>query len=171
MKYTPFAKIVLFLLVALLTGAFVSAQENLTDPNVLQHPDRLFDIKIPSGFKSEAVDEPGILKWRKDSGEIYLIVGDLFGESGESLFKVIKSAAEKNKTVQEIKVVKIKGARALTYKEKVSGDSSRLETWHFVVITNKKIFTMDFSAPTNEFNSFVPDFQSTINSFKLKNAS
>ena len=87
------------------------AQENALDQNALQIPDRLFDIKIPDGFKSEAVDEPGILKWRKDSGEIYLIVGDLFGESGDSLFKMLKSSAEKNKTVQESKVAEDQGRK------------------------------------------------------------
>ena len=171
LKYTLYTKALPVLVLVLLQWSFVCAQEPSLDQSILQHPDRIFDVKIPDGFKSEAVDEPGILRWRKDSAEIYLVIGDLFGESGESLFKVLKAAAEKNKIAQDIKVVKVKGARALTYKEKVSEDSGRLVTWHFVVITNNKIITMDFSAPTEEFNSLVPDFKSTINSFKLKAAS
>jgi hypothetical protein len=171
LKYTSVAKIALVLILGLLAWSFAAAQETALDQNALQIPDRLFDIKIPDGFKSEAVDEPGILKWRKDSGEIYLIVGDLFGESGDSLFKMLKSSAEKNKTVQETKVLKIKGGKALLYKEKASQDSTRLVGWHLLVVTNKKIISLDFSAPAGEFNSFVPDFQSAINSFKLKNAS
>jgi hypothetical protein len=171
LKYTSVTKIMLVLILGLLAWSFAAAQENSLDKNALQLSDRLFDIKIPDGFKSEAVDEPGIFKWRKDSGEIYLIVGDLFGESGDSLFKVLKSAAEKNKTVQESKVMKIKGGKALLYKEKAPQDSARLVGWHLLVVTNKKIFSLDFSAPASDFNSFVSDFQSAINSFKLKNAS
>lgn len=171
LKYARLLTITMSLVLAVLPWSFASAQESSLDQNFLQSPDRLFDIKIPEGFKSEAVDEPGILKWRKDSGEIYLIIGDLFGESGESLFKVLKTAAEKNKTVYEVKVMKVKGGRALTYKEKGPGNSGRLVTWHFVVVTNKKIITVDFSAPEEEFNSFFTYFQSTINSFKLKTTS
>ena len=171
MRYASLPKIVLLLASAFVMWSFALAQESALDQNILQNPDRLFDIKIPAGFTSEAVDEPGILKWKKDSGEIYLVIGDLFGESGESLFKVMKTAAEKNKTVQDIKVVKIKGARALSYKEKGSEEVGRTSVWHLVVITNKKIITIDFSAPVEEFNNFVSDFQTTINSFKLKTAS
>jgi hypothetical protein len=171
LKYTSVAKVVLVVILGLLPCSFATAQQSSLDQNALQQPDRLYDIKIPEGFKSEAVDEPGIFKWRKDSGEIYVIVGDLFGESGDSLFKVLKSAAEKNKSVQESKVLKIKGGKALLYKEKTPEDSARLVAWHLVVVTNKKIFSLDFSAPAGEFSSFVPDFQSAINSFKLKNAS
>jgi hypothetical protein len=158
-------------LVTLMLWSVTAAQESLTDQEAPQYPDKLFDIKIPDGFKPEAVDEPGILKWKKDSGEISLIVGDLFGESGESLFKVLKSATEKNKTIQESKVLKIKGGRALLYKEKLPEDSARLTGWHLLVLTNKKIITVDFSAPAGEFNLFAPDFQSAINSFKLKTSS
>ncbi len=171
MKYTSVAKITLVMILGLLAWSFAAAQEKAPDQNALQIPDRLFDMKVPDGFKSEAVDEPGILKWRKDSGEIYVIVGDLFGESGDSLFKMLKSSAEKNKTVQETKALKIKGGKAVLYKEKAPEDSTRLVGWHLLVVTNKKIISLDFSAPAGEFNSFVPAFESAINSFKLKNAS
>jgi hypothetical protein len=171
LKYPSFHRISVILAFGLFLCSSVYAQGTSIDENFLQHPDRIFDVKIPEGFHSEAVDEPGILRWKKDTGEIYLIIGDLFGESGDSLFKVLKNAAEKNKTVQEVKVVKVKGGRALTFKEKGSDEAGALMTWHFIVVTNNKIITMDFSAPALEFNKFAPDFQATINSFKLKSAS
>jgi hypothetical protein len=171
LKFLSLSKILMFTAFTLFMGSLVGAQESSTEKNFLQNPDRLFDIKIPEGFESEAVDEPGILRWKKDSGEIYLIIGDLFGESGDALYKVLKNAAEKNKNVQEVKSVKVKGGKALTYKDKGTGESGGLTTWHFMVLTNNKIITMDFSAPTVDFKKFVPDFQATINSFKLKSAS
>jgi len=158
----------ILLLTGLLGWTAAAALESPAEESTPQQPDRIFDMKIPEGFSSEAVDEPGILKWRKGSGEIYLITGDLFGESSESLFKVLKTAAEKNKSHSEHKVLKIKGGRALMYKETMPEDKSRLTSWHLIVVTNKKIVYVDFTAPAGEFSTYAADFQAAINSFKLK---
>jgi hypothetical protein len=83
---------------------------------------------------------------------------------------VLKNAAEKNKSISEHKVLKIKGARALMYKETVPEDKSRLTSWHMIVITNKKIIYVDFTAPAGEFSTYAVDFQAAINSFKLKSS-
>ncbi len=132
--------------------------------------ERFFDIKVPEGFKSQPVDEPGILKWTKDSGEIYLVVGDLFLESSNVVYEALLKAAEKDKRMQEVKQIKLKGGRALLYKEKPPEDASRITTWKLFVVTDKKMVNIDFSAPAKEFQSFAPDFEATVNSFKLKSS-
>jgi hypothetical protein len=131
-------------------------------------PGRFFDMKIPEGFKAQPVEEGGILKWTKDSGEIFLIVGDLFHESGDLLFKELRKAADKDNRMEEVRTLRIKGARALLYKEKAPKDTLRLRAWRLIVIANKKIIDVEFSAPAKEFDSFVPEFDKAVNSFKLK---
>ena len=139
-----------------------------TAPSTIDIPGRFFDMKIPEGFKSQPVEEGGILKWTKDSGEIFLIVGDLFHKSGEALFKSLRKAANKDKRMEEVRTLKIRGARALLYKEKPPKDLSRLMAWRMTVITDKKIIDVEFSAPAKEFESFVPAFDKAVNSFKLR---
>ncbi len=131
-------------------------------------PGRFFDMKIPEGFKSQPVEEGGILKWTKDSGEIFLVVGDLFHESGDVVFKALRKAADEDKRMEEVRTLKIKGGRALLYKEKPPEDPLRSRTWRLVVVTDKKMIDVEFSAPAKEFESFAPAFEKAVGSFKLK---
>jgi hypothetical protein len=137
-------------------------------PSAIDIPGRFFDMKIPDGFKSQPVEEGAMLKWTKDSGEIFLIVGDLFHESGDALFRALRKAADRDKTMEEVQTLKIKGARALLYKEKPPKDPLRLRTWRLIVIAEKKMIDVEFSAPAKEFESFVPAFDKAVNSFKLR---
>ena len=133
--------------------------------------ERFFDMKVPEGFVPEPVDESGILKWKKGPAEIYLVVGTLFTPPGETLFKALRKAAEADKSFEEVRTLQIKGGKALIYKEKAQEDPSRLRAWHLVIITKKKMIDVDFSAPGKDFKSFIPAFESAINSFKLKSSS
>jgi hypothetical protein len=136
-----------------------------------EQAEKFFDMKVSEGFAPAAVDEPGILKWKKDSGEIYLVVGDLFAGAPDTLFKALHEAADKDKNLEEVKVVKIKGGKAMLYKEKAPEDPGRIRAWHLVVITKKKMINVDFSAPAKDFDSFIPAFESAVRSFKLKSSS
>jgi len=131
----------------------------------------VFHIKPPQGFKQEPVDETGILKWRKDSGEIYVVVGDLFFNSSAMLFKSVRKAAENDKNIQELKTLRVKGGKAILYKEKPPEDLGRLRSWRLVVVTDKKIINVDFTAPARDFESFVPAFEEAIKSFRLTSTS
>lgn len=133
--------------------------------------DRIYDIKVPQGFTPEPVDEAGIFKWKKDSGEIYLAVADLYAESAEGLFKALRKAAETNKRMEEVKALRLKGGKGLLLKDKEPQDPNKTRSWHLVAITRNKVISVDFSAPAKEFKSFVPAFEQTISSIKLKPAS
>jgi len=132
---------------------------------------RIFEMKVPQGFQSEAVDEAGILKWKKDSGEIYVVVGDLYAESGDEFIKTLLSAAENNKQVTEVKNLKLKGGKGLLYKDKPPEDPGRLYSWHLIAVTRNKVVSVDFTAPSKDFESFTPGFEEAVNSFKLKPSS
>ncbi len=162
---------ILFVLLLVTTVGWTQGEKapaEETAPSTINIPGRFFDMKIPDGFESQPVEEGGILKWTKDSGEIFLIVGDLFHESGGALFKALRKAADKDKTMEETQTLKIKGAHALLYKGKPPNDPLRLRTWRLIVITDKKIVDVEFSAPAKEFDSFVPAFDKAVNSFKLR---
>jgi len=169
-------KMCLLCLLMILTWSWAQAQEKAASgaEELSSKPAqeaRIFDIKVPEGFQSEAVDEAGILKWKKDSGEIYLVVGDLYAESGEALVKALLSAAEKNKQVAEVKSLKLKGGKGLLYKEKPPEDSNRLYSWRLIATIRNKVISVDFTAPSKDFKSFTPGFEEAINSFKLKPSS
>ncbi|MGB6068338.1 MAG: hypothetical protein WBG50_26310 [Desulfomonilaceae bacterium] len=148
-----------------------SGASKKTEPAPAEQAERFFDMKVPEGFTSEPVEESGILKWKKGSAEIYLVVGNLFAPPGESLFKALRKAAGADKSLEEVRTLQIKGGKALLYKQKAPDDPSRLRVWHLVVITKKKMIDVDFSAPAKDFKSFIPAFESAINSFKLKSPS
>lgn len=172
-KFRNSFKISVICLIVLFLGAAVRAQdEDAPRPQKAKQSaeelERFFTIKVPEAFKSQPVDEPGILRWTKDSGEIYLVVGDLFLESGDVVYKALVQAGEADKRMEEVKQIKIKGGRALLYKEKAPEDPSQILTWKLFVVTDKKMVNIDFSAPAKEFQSFVPDFEATVSSFKLK---
>jgi len=126
-----------------------------------------FKMKLASGFKKESVDEAGIYKWKKDGAEIYIVVGEAFIESAETLFKALRKASEANTNIEEVKILKIRGAKAMLSKEKPGTDQKRLRSWRLFVLTDKKIVTVDFTAPAKDFDSFVPAFEESLRSFKI----
>jgi hypothetical protein len=128
-------------------------------------------MKVPKGFEPVAVEEAGILKWKKGSGEIYLIVGDLFVESGELLFKALRKAAEDGKNLDKVETVKIDRGQAMLLKEKPPKEPERPLTWRLIVLMDKKVINVDFTAPAKDFESFRGDFQKALDSFKLKSDS
>jgi len=130
---------------------------------------RIFDIKVPKGFEPGPQDEAGIVKWKKNGAEIYLVVGDLFLESGESLFQQLFKAASDNKSFENVRKLNINGGHGLVYTEKSPGEPDRLRSMHMIVITDKKIIQIDFTAPEKEFVSMAADFEAARKSFKLRN--
>lgn len=131
---------------------------------------RLFDIKVPEGFKQEASEEAGILKWKKGRAEIYLVVGDLFSGSGKRLYKALFKAAGENENLNKVRSRKIRGGKAFTFTEKPLKDTGRLRTMTLVVVTRKKVIHVDFTAPTGDFESLLPAFETSLKSFRLKSS-
>jgi hypothetical protein len=162
-----------FLFTAILMCSFAAAEQKPrpSDTSVLGESQRFFDLKIPEGFNAEATDEPGILKWRKDGGEIYLAVGESMSDSPEKFFDAIRKAAEKNKRFDEVKVLRLKGGRGLLCKEKAPDDPGRARSWRILVVANKKTLILDFTATAKEFSSFIPAFEEAVKSLKLKSPS
>ncbi|MFH1114557.1 MAG: hypothetical protein V1792_11600 [Pseudomonadota bacterium] len=138
---------------------------------IMEQPGRLFDMKVPEGFDAVPNEEPGIFKWKKGSAEIYLVVGDLFVESGDLLFKALRKAAEDGEKIEKVETVKIDGGQAMLFKEKPGKDPERPLTWRLIVLMDKKMINVDFTAPLKDFESFRGDFQKAVESFKLKSDS
>jgi hypothetical protein len=95
-------------------------------------------------------------------------VGDLFHESPDVIFKALRKAADQDKRMEEVRTLKVKGGRALLYKEKPPEDPLRSRIWRLMVVTDKKMIDVEFSAPAKEFDSFAPAFEKAVGSFKLK---
>lgn len=131
---------------------------------------RLFEIKVPQGFKAEATDEPGILKWKKKTAEIYLVVGDLFSDSDDILFDEIRRSLIRNKNLEKVRTIRLRGGRAIAYVEKPEKDRERPRTMRLFVVTSKKTIIVDFTAPVKDFEAFAPDFETALKSFKLKSS-
>lgn len=161
--------------VVLITALFaipVAGQESAKNTRQTTEADesgRIFDIKVPKGFEPVPQDEPGILKWKKDSAEIYLVVGDLFLESGERLFEQLFEAAKENKNFEQVRKLNIKGGHGLIYTEKSPGEPGRMRSTRMIVITVQKVIQIDFTAPEKDFASMAADFEAARKSFKLKN--
>jgi hypothetical protein len=165
----------LVLFVVLFVWAEAGAAEKAKAPvdRASEHSEqagRLFEIKVPQGFTSEATDEPGILKWKKKTAEIYLVVGDLFSDSDDILFDEIHRALAKNKKLEKVRTIRLKGGRAIAYVEKAAKDRERPRTMRLFVITSKKTIIVDFTAPVKDFEAFAPDFETALKSFKLKSS-
>jgi hypothetical protein len=141
--------------------------ESKKGKSILEQPGRLFDMEIPKGFKQVTSDEPGIQKWKKGTGEIHLVVGQIQLDSGDRLYKALAKAVKANSMLEEVRVVELKGGHALAFREKAPGDPGRLRSMRLFVITNKKVFTVDFVAPSKDFDSFSKDFEQSLKSFKL----
>jgi hypothetical protein len=148
-------------------------QEKPTSPvsgagGILDEPSRIFDLDIPEGFKSAAVEEPGVMKWTRADGQIHLVVGGLHVESSKTLFDALKEAVEKNEKMEGIKTLDYKNGRGLMFRNKAPEDKQRLRIWRLFVVTDEKAFTLECSAPQSQFEKFVPQFEQALNSFKLK---
>lgn len=156
------------------SGEYARAQQANsaeTVKSVGENAELFFDMKIPEGFKSVAVDEPGILKWGKGNAEIYLVVGEIFSKSGPVVFEALRKAAQRDKGVEEVKGLKIKGAKAALIKEKIPSELSRLRSWRLLVVTEKQIVNVDFTAPAKDFKTYIQSFDEAVKSFKIKSKS
>jgi len=141
------------------------------ETGIMEQPGRLFDMKVPKGFEPVPNEEAGILRWKKGSAEIYLVVGDLFVESGDLLFKALRKAAEDGKKLAKVQTIKIAGGQAMLLKEKPPKDPDRPLTWRLIVLMDKKVINVDFSAPAKDFKTYRSQFQEALKSFKLKSDS
>jgi hypothetical protein len=172
LNYKALNILVTMSVLAFVTMAYASSEDRRSskaDRSVsTESPDLFFDIRIPDDFKAEPVDEIGILKWKKDSAEIYLVVGELVADSGETLFKELRKAADNDKTIKEIRVLHLKGGKGFIMKEKPPEDPSRNSTWRIIAVTDKKEINVDFTAPAKDFESYTQSFEEAIHSFKLK---
>jgi hypothetical protein len=128
----------------------------------------LFDVQVPDGFKQEAGEEAGIGRWSKGQAAVYVVVGDLIAESAPKLFDELIEAAEKNKSLENVKKVESPEGRAFTYVEKAPDSPTRLRSAKLFLITDRKVLYMDLSAPTQEFDSLLSDFDAMVKSVKIK---
>jgi|UniRef100_A0A7C4ETM3 hypothetical protein len=152
-------------------SALPAQSQKSSDANARPAPQELnggfFKIKIPQGFQQDPVDEPGIYKWRKDSGEIYIVAGDSFFQSPDPILKALRNTAEKDPQIEEVKEIKLKGGKALLCKDKGSDQPNSLRAWRLVVFTDQKMMNIDFTAPVKDFMSFAPAFEEALRSLKL----
>ncbi len=158
-------------LVALICTA-LNAQEKPTPgeksgENRQEETGRFFSLKVPDGFVPQPSEEAGILKWRKGAAEVYLVMGGIYSESPHDLFNALVKAAKANEGLEKVTVLKIRGGVAFKYRDKPPQDPGRMRTLRLVVITEKKIFNLDCSAPAKEFPTFLRDFEACLKSFKL----
>ena len=145
-------------------------QSSKTADNILEEPGRLFNIKVPKDFQAAPLEVPGIIKWKKDQAEIYLVVGNNFSKSREKTFDALYKAAKKDKRFSKVDRVKIRGGKAFVFKEKAPKEPTRLQTWRLVVVTDNKIINVDFSAPSKDFDSYADQFTAALKSFKLRSS-
>ncbi len=156
-------------------SALLAQSQKAPEANARPTPQELnggfFKIKIPQGFQQDPVDEPGIYKWKKDSGEIYIVAGDSFFQPPETIFNALRKAAEKDPQIQEVKVIKLQGGKALLCKDKGASQPNSLRTWRVIVFTDQKMMNIDFTAPVKDFMSFAPAFEEALRSLKLISSS
>ena len=157
-------------IVLMAASAFAQDKRRPSDSKRSGESEWFFDLKVPDGFKEEATDEPGIMKWRNDDGEIYLAVGDVMFETGDKMIDTMRKAAEKNAGFEGVRTLRLKGGRALLYKEKAPEDPGRLRSWHMLVVARNKTVLIDFTAPAKDFESFMPGFERAVKSFKIKSS-
>jgi hypothetical protein len=175
LKATHLTKGALILLIIIMafTTSWAKEKEPLRgkkETNLLEQEGRVFDMEVPAGFKQDPIDEAGMVRWTKARASIYLIVGDLIAESGTELFEQIVEAAGKNEKIESVRRIDLKGGQALQYTEKAPESPDRLRTMRFIVITDKKVINVDFTAPSKDFDSFASDFEATVKSFKLRSS-
>jgi hypothetical protein len=132
--------------------------------------DGFLELKIPVGFKVEAVDEPHIFKWTKDSSEIYVVVGERLVGSVKNIINNLKKAAATNKLLDKTRTLRISNAKGILIKEKIPSDPDRLVSWGVKIFTEKHELNIDFSAPAKEFKTHAPAFEEVIKSIKIKSS-
>ncbi len=140
-------------------------------PSTLEQFQSIAELAIPSGFSEEPSEDSGVIKFKKDTGEILIVIGDLFSESSTDLMKMLKEGAEKNKNIEEVKGLEVKNGSAFFYKEKKPEDSVRLLTWRIVAITDSRVINIDFTAPAGDFEKYIKDFEDALRSFNIKSPS
>ena len=128
---------------------------------------RVFQMKVPDGFKLARSDQSGIVKWTKGQAEIYVVVGDLVSDTPGRLFKELLQSVEKNKKLEKVRKTKVRGGRAFVYTEKAPENPERTRTMRLVVISSHKVINVDFSAPSASFEQYEKDFRAALKSFKL----
>ncbi|MEW6351103.1 MAG: hypothetical protein AB1646_18760 [Thermodesulfobacteriota bacterium] len=129
---------------------------------------RLFSLDVPEEFKSQATEEPGILKWKKDAAEICLVVSEVFAGSADQLFQALRTAGEEKGEMDEVKDLDLKGLKAAMFKEKPAKEPERLRVWRLIAIAKTKMFCLELSAPEREFPALTAEFDKVAASFKVK---
>jgi hypothetical protein len=175
LSYPGLVGIIALSFMLVFAGSTAWSQENSTppkkeEPATPEQAGRIFDIKVPKGFEPDPPEEPGIFRWKKEGAEILVVAGELYWDSGQELFRRLLKAAEDNAGPENVKKLNIKGARAFSYTEKAPGEPDRLRSVRMIVITDKNIINVDFSAPEKDFKSLAAEFESSKKSFKLKAA-
>lgn len=126
---------------------------------------QIFELKVPEGFSLQASEEPGILKWTKDSAEIFAVVGEVFAGSGDLMFNSLRNAAKKDKFFEKVQVLSLKKGKAMLLVENAPEEPERLRSWRLIGVMDKKIVTIDFTSPSKDFKSFEPEFKKALKSF------
>jgi hypothetical protein len=165
----------LIILIAVLAGGLVHAQVKTETPATQQEPtneslSRLFSIQIPEGFKPQALEEPGIFRWKKGPAEISLVIGELFAGSPEFLLKALTTAGEENKLLEEVKPFEVDGAKAVIFKDRPASEPGKLRNWKVMALTEKRCFSLDMTAPEKDFPGLEADFAKALASFKVKDS-
>ncbi len=153
--------------------SWAQQQENIlpdTTPAQNDKYDQVADIKIPEGYVQEPSEEPGIFKWKKDTAEIYLVLGDSFVESQDKVLEALKNGAKANKLIEEVQDLKLDNGQGFIIKEKAPEDTGRPRLWRIVALNKTKMLNLDFVAPGKDFDKYAQDFQAVVGSFQLKNA-
>jgi len=146
---------------------FAYCQPTQTLASTVRQIDGTLEIRVPDDFKSEAVDEPHIFKWAKDSAEIYVVVGNRLIVSRTAMINTFKKAANIDKTLEQIKTLRIPNAKGILIKEKPPSDSNRLMSWGLKIFTDKHEINAEFSAPGKDFKTYSPIFEEVIKSIKV----
>ena len=132
--------------------------------------DSILELKIPAGFRSEAVDEPHIFKWTKNSSEIYVVVGERLVGSVKDIINNLKKAAAGNKLLDQTRTLKISNAKGILIKEKMPADPDRLVSWGIKIFTEKHELNIDLSVPAKEFKTYSPVFEEVVKSIRIKSS-
>ena len=125
------------------------------------------EIKIPNDFKPEGVDEPHIFKWTKDSAEIYIVIGDRLVGSRTTMINALKKSAAADKTVDQVRILRIPNAKGIILKEKTPSAADRLMYWNLKIFSDKREINVELSAPGKDFKTYSPVFEDVVKSIKV----
>jgi hypothetical protein len=136
-------------------------------PAAAEGQGKLFDVKVPEGFKQESGEEAGIVRWSKGQAAIYVVVGDLIAESGQKLYEELVAAAEKNKGVERVTKLETPDGKAFSYVEKAPESLGRLRSARLFLVGDRKTLYLDLSAPARDFDSLLPEFDAMVRSVRI----